>query len=243
MLSKKLQRLLEFLANTRKWYFICNVLFALPVDEFHEILADGFRIGLAKDGRTYHEHVCSGIFTSEDVVELYAAIDLDIHFRLHLAEVADFIQAVRDEALATEAWVHAHDKNHVHDVEHVLDAFERRCRVDGDSRLHAEFCDLVQQAVQVVRRFGMDADDGGACLCKFTDVLFRVLDHQVAIQRKVRALLDAGGNARAETDVRDKVPVHDVQMDEACAAVFNGLEAVTEFEEVCVQDAWCDDLL
>ena len=215
----------------------------LPVDEFHEILADGFRIGLAKDGRTYHEYVCSGIFTSEDVVELYAAIDLDIHFRLHLAEVADFIQAVRDEALATEARVHGHHEDHVYDIEYVLDAFERRCRVDGHGWLHAEFRNLVQQAVQVVRRFGMDADDGSACLCKFTDVLFRVLDHQVAIQREIRALLDTGGNARAETDIWDEVPVHDIQMDEACAAVFNGLEAVTEFEEVCVQNAWCDDLL
>lgn len=215
----------------------------LPVDEFHEVLADGFRVGLAENGGTHHEDVCTGFLAGEDVVELYAAVDLDVHFRLHLAEVADLVQAVGDEALAAEARVHGHHEDHVHDIEYVLDAFEWRCRVDGHGWLHAEFRNLVEQAVEVVRRFGVDADDAGACLCKFTDVLFRVLDHQVAIQRKVRALLDAGGNARAEADVWNKVPVHDIQMDEACATVFNGLEAVTEFEEVRVQDAWCDDLL
>jgi hypothetical protein len=31
-------------------------------------------------------------------------------------------------------------------------------------------------------------------------------------------------------------------VNEACTAVFDSFEAVAEFEEVCVQDAWSDDL-
>jgi hypothetical protein len=38
------------------------------------------------------------------------------------------------------------------------------------------------------------------------------------------------------------VSVHDVEVHEACAAVFDGLEAVTEFEEVSVQHAGGDNL-
>ncbi len=219
------------------------MLFALPVHEFYEIPADGFWVGFAEDGGTDYENVCAGFLAGEDVVELYASVNLDVHFWFHLAEIADFVEAIGNEALSSEAWVHRHHKNHVHDVKHVLDAFERRCRVDSHGWLYAEFCNLVQQAVKVVCGFGVDADDGGACLCKFTDILFGGLDHQMAIQRKIRALLDAGGNAWAEADIWDEVTVHDIQMDEACAAVFNGLEAVTEFKEICVQDAWCDDLL
>ena len=86
------------------------------------------------------------------------------------------------------------------------------------------------------------ADDACTSFSKFAHVVFRIFDHQMAIERELGALLDAGRNARAKADVWDKVPIHDVQMNEACASVFNGLETIAEFEEVCVQDAWSDDL-
>ena len=154
----------------------------------------------------------------------------------------NLVEAVRNETLAAEARVHGHDEYHVYDVKHVFDAFERSCRVDGNCRLHAEFCNLVQQAVEMVRGFGVHADDACACLSKFAHVVFRIFYHQVAIEWELGALLDAGGNARAKADVWDKVPIHDVQVNEACASVFDGLETIAEFEEVCVQDAGCDDL-
>jgi hypothetical protein len=65
----------------------------------------------------------------------------------------------------------------------------------------------------------------------------------VAIERELGALADAGGNARTETDIWDKVPVHDVEVDESGTTVFDGLETFAEFEEICVQYAGCDNLL
>ena len=64
----------------------------------------------------------------------------------------------------------------------------------------------------------------------------------MAIERELCAFFDASGNARSKADVRNKVPVHDVKVDESRATVFNGLKAVTEGEKICVQDAGSDDL-
>ena len=58
----------------------------LAVNELHELAANGFRIGLAENRGTDHEHVCSGFLAGENVIELHAAINLDVEFRLHLAK-------------------------------------------------------------------------------------------------------------------------------------------------------------
>ncbi len=93
-------------------------------------------------------------------------------------------------------------------------------------RLYTKFLNLVQQAIQVVGGFGVNANEVCAGLCEFAHIVFGVGDHQVAIQRKACALLDAGGNARAKADVWHKVTVHDVQVNKTCATVFDSLEAV-----------------
>ena len=206
----------------------------LAVNERHEFAADGFGIAFAKDGRADDEYVCARFLAGEDVVEFHATVNLNIEFRLHLAKFTNLVEAVGDQALSTESRVYGHHQDHVYDVEYVLDAFERGRRVDGHGGLYAEFCNLVQQAVEMVRGFGVYADNGGSSLCKFAHVIFRMFNHQVAIERKLGAFFDAGRNARAKADVWDKVSVHDVEVNEACASVFDGLEAVTEFEKVCV---------
>lgn len=215
----------------------------LAVDEFHELSADFFGIGLAENSGTHHEYVSAGFLASQDVVQLDAAIDLDVKFRFHLAKFADLVQAIGDEALAAETRIHGHDEDHVNDVQHMLDVRKRGCGVDGHSGLYAKFCNLVQQAVQMVSGFGVDANEVCAGLSKFSHVVFGVGNHQVAIQGEAGALLDAGGNARAKADVGDEMTVHDIQVNEACAAVFDSLEAVTQFQKVCVQYARCDNLL
>ena len=215
----------------------------LAVNEFHEFAAHGFGIALAEDGGAYHEDVCAGFLAGEDVVEFDAAVNLDVEFRLEGAEFANLVKAIGNQALAAESRVHRHNQDHVHDVEHVLDAFERGCRVDGHGGLDAEFGNLVQQTVQVVRGFGVHADDACAGFCKFAHVVLGVFDHQVAIERELGSLAHAGRDARAKADIWDKVSVHDVEVNKAGATVFDSLEAVAEFEEICVQHARGDNLL
>lgn len=206
--------------------FVSMTCGLFAVDEFHELSTHFFGIGLAKDCGTHHKYVGAGFLAGEDVVQLDAAIDLDIQFRAHLSKFADLVQAIGDEALAAETRIHAHDEDHVHDVQHMLDGREGRCGIDGNGGLYTQFCNLVQQAIQVVGGFGVDANEVGASLCKFTYVVFGIGDHEMAIQRKIGALLDAGRNARAKADIGNEMTVHDVQVNKACAAIFNSLEAV-----------------
>lgn len=207
--------------------FVSMTCGLLAVDEFHELSTHFFGIGLAKDCGTHHKYVGAGFLAGEDVVQLDAAIDLDVKFRAHLSKFADLVQAIGDEALAAETRIHAHDEDHVHDVQHMPDVCKRSCGVDCHGGLYTKFCNLVQQAIQVVGGFGVDANEVGASLCKFAHVVFGIGNHQVAIQRKACTFLDAGRNARAKADIGNEMTVHDVQVNEACAAIFNSLEAVT----------------
>lgn len=218
-------------------------VFRLAVHQLYEFTADFFGIGLAENSGTYYEYVCACFLASQDVVQLDATIDLDVKFRLHLAKFADLVQAIGDEALTAETRIHGHDEDHVYNVQHMLDVAEGSCGVDCYSGLYAQFCNLVQQTIQVVGGFGVDADEVSAGLSKFSHVVFGVGNHQVAIQGEVGALLDAGGNAWAKADVGNEMTVHDIQVNKTCAAIFNSLEAVTEFQEICVQYAGCDNLL
>ena len=221
--------------------FVKNVVERL-FHQFYEFAANGFWIGLAEDSASDDENVCTRFLAGEDVVEFDSAVDLNIEFRLERTQFANLVKAIRNEALAAESRVHGHDEHHVNDVEHVLDAFERCCRIDGNGGLDSEFCNLVQQTVEVVCGFGVHADDACACFCKFAHVIFGIFNHQMAIEREFGAFFDAGRNSRTKADVRDKVPVHDIQVNEACASVFDGLETIAEGEKVCVQDARSDDL-
>lgn len=78
----------------------------LAVNELHELAANGFGIGLAKNRGTNDEYVCAGFLAGENVVEFHATINLNVQFRLHLAKFANLVEAVRNQTLAAESRVH-----------------------------------------------------------------------------------------------------------------------------------------
>ena len=55
-------------------------------------------------------------------------------------------------------------------------------------------------------------------ICKGGNVLIRILDHQVAVERQLRSLAQAGHYRRPDGDIGHKMPVHDVDMDHRAAA-------------------------
>src|SRR4051812_41538035 len=79
-------------------------------------------VGLAEDGAAGDEGVGPGIGHLANVVDLDAAIDLepDVAATLvdDLARLLDLLQRRGNEALPTEARVHAHDENQIHLVDH-----------------------------------------------------------------------------------------------------------------------------
>ena len=76
----------------------------------------------------------------------------------------------------------------------------------------------LQSPVQMPTRLVVDAYPVGARLRKGRNVLIRILDHQVAIERKLCRLAQALDDRRPDGDVGDKMPVHHIDMDHCAAA-------------------------
>src|ERR1039457_3527302 len=81
-------------------------------------LADSLAIvGLAEYSRSRHEHIGARRLHVRDVIELHAAIDLDVDTesapRQLAPDVAQLVQRGRDKPLAAESRMHAHHEDHV----------------------------------------------------------------------------------------------------------------------------------
>jgi hypothetical protein len=74
----------------------------------------------------------------------------------------DLVEDRRDEALAAEAGVDAHEQHHRDVAQHPADGLERGRRVEDDHRLLAELADRRDGAVQVRAGLDVDADQIGA---------------------------------------------------------------------------------
>ena len=70
------------------------------------------------------------------------------------------------------------------------------------------------------------ADPIGPGIGKGGNVLVRVLDHQVAIERQPRRFAQAFYQRRAKGDVGHKMPVHHIHMDCRSAAPLRGCNLV-----------------
>ena len=90
--------------------------------------------------------------------------------------------------------------------------FERRGRVQGHRGLGAGFLDLLDEPFQVNRGFHVDAQPIGPGLGKGLHITFRIADHQVDIQGERGGPAQGLGHRRADGEVGDEMPVHDVHV-------------------------------
>ncbi len=82
----------------------------------------------------------------------------------------------------------------------------------------------------------MERDDVGAGLREIGDVLQRLRDHQMDIQRDARVTFQALQHRDADGDVRDEMTVHDVVVQPVGAGLFHALRVGTEGAEVGGQE-------
>src|SRR4249919_2722252 len=126
----------------------------------------GAVVGGAEDRAAGDEGVAAGIGRGANVVGLDAAVDLEPDVapaRLDApAHLLDLLQRRRDEALAAEAGVDAHDEDEVDLVDHPVEDVERRRRVEHEPGPATGGADELQRAVDVGAGVGMKADDVGA---------------------------------------------------------------------------------
>ena len=131
----------------------------------------------AENGRARHKGVgaCGG--SCRNVFDLDAAIDFESNRLATLGKVhvnagpdsLDLLERGGNEGLASKAWVHAHEENHVDLVHDPVEVVERCARIKDQPALAALVVDELQAAVDVLRGLGVKGDVTGARLGKVGD--------------------------------------------------------------------------
>ncbi len=170
-----------------------------------------------EDGRAGDDHVATGARDLGDVVDLDAAVDLDVDveaaFAQLAAQIADLGQHAGDERLPAEARVHRHDQDLRDVAEHVAHVIDGRGRIERHRRALAGGADLLQHAVQVAARLDVHADEVGARAREVVDVAIGIFDHEVHVERLLRGLAHRRDHDGADGQVGHEAAVHHVDVD------------------------------
>ena len=96
----------------------------------------------------------------------------------------------------------------------------------------------LHRAVQMHRGFLMHADPVRPGICKSRNVLLRILDHQVHIERRRDVLAQRGHHRRTNGDVRHEMAVHHVHMQHGCASLQGRSNLLGQAGKICRQNRW-----
>src|SRR5271169_1674177 len=98
----------------------------------------------------------------------------------------------------------------------------------------------MERAVQMNASFLMHGDPVGTSFRKCGNELIRILNHQVTIEGSVwKCLAERSDNRRADGDVRHKVPIHHVKMQNCAAACERSLRVGAQLRKVGRQYRGC----
>ena len=142
---------------------------------------------------------------------------VEAHLGAEFGEVGDLVERERQEFLAAEAGVHAHDEDVVDHGENFDERLDRGGGVDDDGGFHAVLVDQLEGAMEVTADLLLDADHVGAGLGEGGDEGVGVLDHEVAVKGESGDLADGGDDGRPKGDVGDEVSVHDIDVHDGAA--------------------------
>jgi len=86
--------------------------------------------------------------------------------------------------------------------------------------------------------FIMHADPVGSGISKCRNELVGVLDHQVAIERQAGGFAQALDDRRSNGDVGNKMPIHDVDVDDRATASLGCGNVICQVGEISREDGW-----
>jgi hypothetical protein len=148
--------------------------------------------------------------------KVHAAVHADVVSQLSVApprgRLLDFGQGLIDKVLPAETRIHRHDQEFIDLLQIRLNQCDRRGRVDRQADSFAERLDLPQQGRDLVTEFHMDIELIRARPCKRLQQDFRPRTHQMHVKENLHQRADGLHHFRAEREVRNKMSVHDVQM-------------------------------
>jgi hypothetical protein len=90
----------------------------------------------------------------------------------------------------------------------------------------------VHGPVKVRKHFDMNGHHGGARIGECVDVAVGLLDHEMDVQRYGRHALQRADDGNPDGDIRDEVPVHDVNVNQVGASPFDSPHRVAKGGEV-----------
>ena len=92
--------------------------------------------------------------------------------------------------------------------------------------------------MQVRYRFLMDGDDVGTGLGKVGDIEIRILDHQVHIKRLGGDFTQGVDHQRTDSNVGNKVTVHDIDVNVIGAGTVYSLNVFPETGKISGKNRW-----
>ena len=148
------------------------------------------------------------------------------------AQLADFLQGMRNERLPAEAGIDAHEQDDVEVLEDVLQGVDGRMGIEGNACLHACRLDLLDGAVQMGGRLSVDGKDVGTRAGECLNVAFGLDNHQMDVQGFAGCLFYVLHNRQAVGDVGDENAVHDVEVEPIGIAAVDHFDVSAQMEEV-----------
>jgi hypothetical protein len=153
-----------------------------------------------------------------------------------IREQLNFLQGRVDKGLATEAGVHAHDKNMMNQWKNFIEGADRCGRVYDHSGLTSVRCDQMKGAIEMDAGFLVDGDPISAGFGKCGYELVRPFNHEMTIEWDFRDFAKRGYDRRPDRDIRDEVAIHRVQVEDSCSPFDHGLRFCAEAGEVSRKD-------
>ena len=104
------------------------------------------------------------------------------------SQFPDLVHDAWDKFLSAEPRIDRHNQHIIDDVQHFAQSLNRRRGVNYDARKHVVASNQVQRPVQMYAGFLVYGNPIGSCIREVGDVLIRIFDHQVAIQRQISGI-------------------------------------------------------
>lgn len=187
-------------------------------------------IGGFEEGGAGDESIRAGLTAFAGGGKIDATIDFEaereISFTSPRVDLLKLGQHVGAERLTAEPGLDRHDEHEIDVAQERFDGGGGRVGVEHDAALAAEFTDAPERGGVIVGRLDVDADEVGTGLGEGFDVAVRRVEHQVGIEEGFDAVAAKGGDGLgAEGEIRDKMAVHDIDVqpveaeffDQACA--------------------------
>ena len=181
-------------------------------------------------------HISHGVY-SNPAVDLYSVIQPPL--RPQFRQPPDLMHCAGNEFLPAKARIHRHNQHIIHQVEHLAEHLNRGRRIDHHARGYVMIANQMQSTIQVAAGFLMDRNPVRPSRCEVGNVLVRILDHQVTIQRQFGRLPQRLHNWRSDGDIGHEVSIHYIHMDNRSSALGRRADLIRQARKIRRQYRRC----